>query len=484
MALVKKPPIVVILGHVDHGKTSLLDYIRRSNLTGYEAGGITQKIGAYEIEFKGEKITFIDTPGHEAFSKLRERGSKIADIGILVVAADEGVKPQTKESLEFLKSYQVPFVIALNKIDKKEADPERVLAQLVEIGIIPEKWGGEVPVIYTSAKTGEGIEDLLETIIILRDIYELKTEDDGPASGYVLEVVKDPQRGLLASLVITQGKLTIGNFIFTASAYGKAKFLEDDLGRKINEAQPSKPVLVGNFEILPSVGEEFKVGLEKEKEEIQKILQEKEKEYFKKFIFVSTETQGELNLIVRADHLGSLEALDKILTNLANKFQKNIKIIKQDLGPLTSQDIDLAKDFNALILSFNVKTPKTLITSLQNLGIKLIEENVIYRLEEKLEKIITGEEETKKMPKGKLEVLATFSKTKLKKTIGGRVILGRIKLGDKVLILRNEEVVGKGKIISLEKDKVPTEEVKEEQLCGLIVETSKEIEVGDIILAE
>jgi translation initiation factor IF-2 len=484
MALIKKPPIVTILGHVDHGKTSLLDYIRKTNVASLEAGGITQKIGAYEIEFKGEKITFIDTPGHEAFTKLRERGSKIADLAILVVAADEGVKPQTKESLEFLKAFNIPFIVALNKIDKKEADPERVLGELTEIGVIPEKWGGETPIIYTSAKTGEGVDELLETIIILRDLYDMKTENEGNAEGYILEVFKDPKRGILASLIINKGKLKFGDFLVTASSYGKVRILEDDLGNKIKEAKPSKPVLVGNFEALPSAGEEFRVISEEEKEKVQKILQEKEKEYFKKFIFVSSESRGDINLIVRADHIGSLEALDKVLQNLAERLQINIKIIKQDLGPITSQDLDLAKDFEAIFVSFNLKNPKNILDEIRNLNLVVIEDNVIYRIEEKLENLIKGKEEEKNLPKGKLEVLATFSKTKTKKTVGGKVILGRIKLGDKIIILRNEEFIGRGKIISLEKNKLPSEEVKENELCGLIVETSKDIEVGDIIIAE
>jgi len=235
---------------------------------------------------------------------------------------------------------------------------------------------------------------------------------------------------------------------------------------------------------LPLAGEEFKVILEEEKEEVQKILQEKEKEYFKKFIFVSSESKGDINLIVRADHIGSLEALDKILQNLAQKLNINIKIIKQDLGPITSQDIDLAKDFEAIFISFNLKNPKNILDEIRNFNLKIIEDNIIYKIEEKLENLIKNKEEEKNLPKGKLEVLATFSKTKSKKTVGGKVILGRIKLGDKIMILRNEEFIGRGKIISLEKNKLPSEEVKENELCGLIIETTKDIEIGDIIIAE
>lgn len=484
MDLVKKPPIIVVLGHVDHGKTSLLDYIRKTNVALKEAGGITQKIGAYEIEYKGEKMTFIDTPGHEAFAMLRQRGAKFADIGILVIAADEGVKEQTKESLEYLKIFKIPFIIALNKIDKKDADPEKVLAQLVELEVIPEKWGGEIPTINVSAKTGEGIDDLLETIILLRDIYEMKTKINGLGRGYILEAFKDPKRGILASLIVTEGVVKLGDFLITQSSLAKIKIMEDDLGRKINEAYPSKPILVGNFDVLPSAGEEFKIGQEKDIENIRKELEEKEKTYIRKHIFVKTEEKGDYVLIVRADHLGSLEALENIFLKLSQKLNTNIKIIKQDLGPISLEDVELAKEFGAIILSFNVKNFKNILDHIKNLNIKFIESNVIYELEEKLESLVKGEEIKELLPKGELEVLATFSKTKTKKTIGGRVVLGRIKLKDKVIILRNGEIMGRGKIISLEKNKILVEEVKENELCGLIIETTKDIEINDIIRIE
>ncbi|GIW67135.1 MAG: hypothetical protein KatS3mg096_003 [Candidatus Parcubacteria bacterium] len=482
--LIKKPPIVVILGHIDHGKTTLLDYIRKTNVALKEAGGITQKIGAYEILFDKEKITFIDTPGHAAFNALRQRGVKVADIGILVIAADDGVKEQTKESLEYLKSANIPYIIALNKIDKKEADPQRVISQLVELDVIPEKWGGQVPLVEISAKTGQGIDELLETIILLRDIYDLKTEIDAPGSGFILESIKDPRRGILASAIVISGKVNYGDILITPTTFCKIKIFEDDLGNKIESALPSKPFLVGNFEDLPLVGEEFNLGKEAEIKEIQQKLKEKETEILKRVVITALpekETADYL-LIARADHIGSLEALENILAQIAQTNNLNLKIIKADLGPVTSDDLNLAKDFDAFIISFNVKNQRQILDEIKNLNLKFIEANVIYEIEERLLSYIFGKGK-EEIFKGELEVLATFNQTKGKKTIGGRVLKGKIKLNQKVIILREKEQIGQGKIVSLEKNKVPAEEVSEGELCGLIIETNKEIKEKDIIRA-
>jgi translation initiation factor IF-2 len=483
--LIKKPPIIVVLGHIDHGKTTLLDYIRKSKVALTEAGGITQKIGAYEIEFNGEKLTFIDTPGHAAFNSLRERGVKIADIGILVIAADEGVKDQTRESLIYLKSANLPFVVALNKIDKENANPEKVISQLIELEVIPEKFGGQVPVLEISAKTGQGINDLLETLILLRDIYDLKVEIDKEGSGYILEVFKDPKRGFLASGIITEGKVEYGDFIITLSSFCKIKIFEDDLGQKIDFALPSKPALIGNFEFLPDVGENFVVGRKEEIEKIRKELLTKEETVKRKYIFVSEskedleEFQGYL-LIIKADHLGSLEALEKIFEKIARENNLNFKIIKADLGQVTFEDIKLAKEFKAILISFNVKNSKQIIEEIKSLNIKFFESNVIYKIEEEFIDFLQGRER-EEVIRGELEVLATFSQTRTKKTIGGKVVSGKIKLGQKVMIFREGRIVGKGKIISLEKNKISVEEVKEGELCGLIIETSEDIFQGDLI---
>jgi len=478
--LIKKPPIVVILGHVDHGKTTLLDYIRKTNIALKEAGGITQKIGAYEIEFDKEKITFIDTPGHSAFNNLRQRGVKVADIGILVVAADEGVKEQTKESLEYLKSANLPFIVALNKIDKKEADPQRVISQLVELEVIPEKWGGQVPLVEISAKTGQGVDELLETIILLRDIYELKVEIDKPGSGFILESIKDPKRGILASAILTEGKINYGDILITPSAFAKIKIFEDDLGRKIDFALPSKPFLVGNFNDFPLVGEYFQIGSEDKIKEIQKELEEKETATHKRVIITAFPEKDVADhlLILKADHIGSLEALENIFIKIAKENNLNLKVIKADLGPITFEDIKLAKDFDAFLISFNLKESRQILDEIKNLNLKFLASNVIFEIEEKFFDYLQGKKEE---AKGELEVLAIFSKTKTKKTIGGRVVKGKLRLGQRIIITRKEEIVGQGKIISLEKNKIPAEEVQEGELCGLIIETTKEIEENDII---
>ncbi len=314
--IIKKPPIVSILGHIDHGKTTLLDYIRKSNIALKEAGGITQSIGAYEIDYKGEKITFIDTPGHQAFYTLRERGINISDISILVIAADEGVKEQTKEIVNYLKNSKIPFIVALNKIDKKEADPQKVISQLIELEIMPEKWGGDVPLVEISAYTGQGVDDLLETIIILRDIYDLKVEINKKGEGYILEAFKDPKRGILASVIITEGEVKSGDILVTKSAFCKIKIFEDDLGNKLDKAYPSKPVLIGNFNNLPLVGESFKLSEEKDILKIQERLKEEENYLIKKFIFSDVQSQADYLLIIKADNIGSLEALVSVFKKI------------------------------------------------------------------------------------------------------------------------------------------------------------------------
>lgn len=480
--LIKKPPIVVVLGHIDHGKTTLLDALRKTNLALREAGGITQKIGAYEITFDKEKITFLDTPGHEAFNLLRQRGVKVADLGILVIAADEGVKEQTKESLEYLKAADLPFLIALTKIDKKEADPQKVISQLIELGTLPEKWGGEVPVLEVSAPQGKGLNELLETLILLRDIHNLKIEIEKPGRGFILEAMKDLRRGILASGIVIEGKVNYGDYLITKTAFCKIKIFEDEWGKKIEVAYPSKPFLAGNFNFLPLVGEEFEIGREEDLEKIQEKLRQSEEAFRKKLIFQEGQGEGNL-LILKADHVGSLEALENIFQKIAKQKNVNLKIIKTGLGSLNFEDLNLAKELGAILVSFNLKTPKQILEMIKNFDLDLIESNIIYELEEKFLDYLEKEKEKALLPKGELEVLATFGRTRTKKTIGGRVILGKLKINQKIFILRNDEKIGQGRIISLERNKIPVEEVKENETCGLVIETTKDIEVGDKIVA-
>jgi len=480
--IIKKPPIVSILGHIDHGKTTLLDYIRKSKLALKEAGGITQRIGAYEIDYKGEKITFIDTPGHQAFYTLRERGINISDVSILVIAADEGVKDQTLEIINYLKISKIPFIIALNKIDKKEADPSRVISQLIELEVIPERWGGDIPLIEVSAYTGQGVDDLLETIIILRDIYDLKVEINKKGKGYIVESFKDPKRGFLASAIVIEGEVKYGDFLITKSAFCKIKIFEDDIGEKLEKAYPSKPILVGNFNNLPLVGESFEISNDKDISKIQQSLKEQENNQIKKIIFLDEKARADYLLIIKADNIGSLEALNLVFKKISEDNNLNLKILKADIGPVTFEDLKLAKDLNAFLISFNLKNSKQILEEIKNLNLhkKFFDSRIIYQIEQDFVNFISKKEEIESL-KGELEVLAVFNQTKSKKTIGGRMLKGKLSLNQKITILRNKELVGYGKIISLEKNKNPVKEINEKELSGLIIETNTEIKEADII---
>lgn len=477
----KRPPIVTIFGHIDHGKTTLLDTIQNTKITEEEAGGITQKVSAYEIEYKGEKITFIDTPGHAAFEKLREKGAKVADIAILIIAADEGVKPQTIESLELIKKHNLPFIVAINKIDKPNANPEKVKKELSDLGVIVEDWGGDVPSVNISALKGIGIDDLLEIILIMAEMLELKYDENKNGEGYILETIKDPKRGILAGCIVLDGKIKIGDYIITSSSYGKIKFIENPFGKPLKVAEPSSPILVGTFETLPIAGELFKIGDKNQIESIKEELQEIELSFRKPIVIEPPEKTFEIFLIIKADLVGSLEGIEKLLRKIAEEQKIGIKIIKRDLGIVTTEDLKLAKDTNSIIISFNLKNPKAIYEEVKTLNLKLVDVKVIYELEEILNELVQIKK-TESPEKGKLEVLATFSKTSTKKTIGGKVILGKVSLNDRVLIIRDNSIVGKGKVISLESNKLPVKEVLEGNLCGLIINTKTDIEIGDILV--
>ena len=479
----KRPPIVTIFGHIDHGKTTLLDTIQNTKITEKEAGGITQKVSAYEIEYKGEKITFIDTPGHEAFEKLREKGAKVADIGILIVAADEGVKPQTIESIEHIKNAGLPFIVAINKIDKPNANPEKVKKELSELGVLVEDWGGDVPSVNISALKGTNIDELLDIILLMSGLLELKYDENKKGEGYVLEAMKDTKRGILAGCIVLDGTIKVGDYIITSSSYGKIKFIETPFGKKLEKAVPSMPILIGGFEKLPIAGEIFKTGEKEDVEKIKRELEEIELSFKKPMLIGNENFETEIPLIIKADLIGSIEGILRLLEKISIEKGIKFKVIKKDIGVVTVDDLKLAKDSKAFIISFNLKNQKGIHEEVKNLNLKLFEINVIYELEELIEEMIEMQKKESK-EKGRLEVLATFSKTASKKTIGGKVISGKISLNDKVLILREEAIIGRGRIISLESNKVPVKEVLEGNLCGLIVETKIDINVSDILIVQ
>ncbi len=499
MASQKKPPIVTILGHVDHGKTTLLEYILRTygptgfrpNLTAREAGGITQKVRAFEVTFKGQRLTFIDTPGHEAFTRLRDRGAQIADVALLIVAAEEGVKPQTKESLDLLKAYSIPFIVTFNKIDKPSAAPDKIKQQLAELGVMVEGWGGDVPCAEVSALHGQGVEALLDLVLLMSDLRELSCDPDQPATGYVLEAVKDPKKGTLATIVLQNGSLRVGDLLATASTSGKIKFLEDAFGGKPTSAVVSAPVVVNGFAAPPFSGELFRVVTDATLKAVQTELAATEENFSKKVMVGEGEPIGDYNLVIRADHLGSLEALERIFQAIAETLQVKITIIRADLGPVTQEDVKLAKGGNVIVLAFNVRTPRDVIEAMQSVRVPFLVSEIIYELEEKLREHIEAKQKFGEA-KGELAVLAVFGKTSSKKTIGGEVKFGSLRTHNRIIIIRPadaaagtaETVLGKGKILTLQQSKNVVGEIEAGKLCGLVIETEVEIAVGDKIIAQ
>ncbi|MEK7674008.1 MAG: GTP-binding protein [Patescibacteria group bacterium] len=490
-----KPPIVTILGHVDHGKTTLLEFLLRTysnfqkSIINKEAGGITQKVRAFEITYNNQKITFIDTPGHEAFMGLRDRGAQIADIAILIIAADEGIKPQTKESIDLLLVYKIPFIVVLNKADKPNVDFQKVKQQLSEVGVMTEDWGGDITCVEISALNGSGISDLLEMVLLVSEMKELKFDPEKSAEGYILEAIKDNKKGILASVILQNGNLKTGDLIATSSTFGKIKFIEDSFGVKKDKVVACEPVIIGGFNLLPNAGETFIISNESSLVKSQENLVAKEILVREKFI-ISPEgdlSAEELNkdgysLIIRADHIGSLEAIENILQKLSTEKKIKLKIIKADLGQITSEDIRLLKDTSSIAVVFNIKNQKEIMDNIKHSGIKFLESEVIYELEESLKEIIEEKEKFGEV-KCELEVLAVFNKIFEKKTIGGEVKFGHLRKRDKILIKRGMEILGKGKILSIEKNKNIVDSVEQGSLCGLVIETNVEIEIGDKIVA-
>jgi len=480
-----RPPIVVVMGHIDHGKTQLLDAIRKTNVVEKESGGITQHIGAYEIivssqkpEYNSRKITFIDTPGHEAFSKMRERGADVADIAILVVAADEGVKAQTLEALKNIQEAKIPFIVAINKIDKPEANPEKAKQQLAEAGVLLEGWGGKVPFILISAKEEKNIKELLELILLVADLEGFKADKSVSASGVVIEAKMDSRRGGVATLIIKNGTLKIGDEIATLTTSGKIKILENFKGEPIEEATFSSPVLAIGFKELPQIGEEFRAG------GVELIAAEKAADVLKTIPRNISTDEKITNFILKVDVSGSLEALEVLIKNLQIAEQK-FQIISASVGDILASDIQNAEATKAWILGFRVKIPKDLEILAKNIGVRIFLFDVIYDLEkffkEEAEKLIS-EKDLEEF--GECLILACFSQRKTQQVIGGKITKGKLKKGDQVKILRNEEELGKGKILNLQSQKKDVREVKENEEAGILIDAEVAIGVGDKLVKD
>ncbi|MDP2966982.1 MAG: translation initiation factor IF-2 [bacterium] len=489
-----RPPIVVVLGHIDHGKTSLLTAIKDFKILEKETGGITQHIGAYQIEHQGKKITFLDTPGHEAFSQMRSRGAKVADIAILVIDAAEGVKSQTKEAISHIKKAGIPVIIALNKIDKPEANPEKAKRELSQEGLLVESLGGKVPSLEISAKTKRGIPELLELILLVAEMEELKADSQKPGEGLVIESYLNNLRGPTATLLLTDGHLKIGDTVGTNSASVRIKNIENFQKTSVQKALPSDPVIIFGFNQAPGVGEKFKVFPDlASAENYIKTSREKEKT---PEVLEATDQQKVLNLILKTDVLGSAEAMEGILNSLPQE-KIFLKILKSETGNINESDIKLALSSRATILGFRVKMDFIAKKMAEREKVKIITFEVIYDLVERVQKLMEKIVEPKEVRKdlGKVKVLAKFLTEKNRQIIGGRVTEGEIKKGALIEVFRpgrgtggggTEEKIGQGKMINLQRNKKNAALISKGEECGILFESIYPpdviIEEGDILL--
>lgn len=493
-SLQPRPPIVTVMGHVDHGKTSLLDAIRQTKVVEQEAGGITQHIGAYKVTLHGKDITFLDTPGHEAFTALRARGAKVTDIVVLVVAADDGVMPQTLEAINHAKAAGVPIVVAVNKIDKPEANPQRVRTQLSEYGIIPEEWGGQNIFVDISAKKRIGIENLLEMILLQAEIMELKANPNKPARGTIIESRLDKGRGPVATVIVQNGTLKVGDAFVAGTTYGKVRALIDDTGRRVNEAPPSTPVEVIGFEEVPQAGDSF-IVVEDEKlarqiantraqkkrlAEMQKAQKLTLQDLYEK---IKEGEVKELNLVIKGDVQGSIEALKKAVEEISHPEVK-VRVIHAAVGGITESDINLAATANAIVIGFNVRPTVKAQELAEQHGVDVRLYSIIYDVIDDVKKALAGmlEPEIKERVIGRAEVRAVFKISKVGTVAGCYVLNGVIsRASDGIRVIRDNIVVYEGKIGSLKRFKEDVREVQAGYECGLTIEGYQDIREGDIL---
>ncbi|MBP7031647.1 MAG: translation initiation factor IF-2 [Anaerolineaceae bacterium] len=491
--LENRPPVITILGHVDHGKTTLLDAVRHTNVAGGEAGGITQHIGAYQVTHKNRLITFLDTPGHAAFSSMRARGAKGADIVILVVAADDGVQPQTKEAVNHAKAAQVPIVVALNKIDKVDANPDLVKRQLADIGLQPDEWEGDTFVVPVSAKTRKGLEDLLETILLVTDNMIIKANPKGACIGTVVEAKLDKTTGPMATLLVQNGTLKLGGVVVAGESYGKIKAMFDQRHKRIEKAGPSTPVVVMGLDHLPDAGDLFQV-VENEREARQIVEGRKAEREAKRslkratleelFAKVKSGEAKELRLILKADVRGSLEPIVNSLEDLGKKEKDiSIQVLHSETGNITESDVALAAASNAVILGFNVDVDQNTKHMAEAEGVSIRVYKIIYRLLEDVEKALKGFLEPEMVEKviGMAQVLAIFKVSKAGMAAGCRVLDGEIRRNASVRVVRAGEPLFTGEISSLKREKEDVREVREGMECGISIKNFEDFENGDII---
>jgi translation initiation factor IF-2 len=488
-----RPPVVTILGHVDHGKTTLLDAIRQTNVAEGEAGGITQHIGAYQVEKKGRLITFLDTPGHAAFTAMRARGAQGADIVVLVVAADDGVMPQTREAIAHARAARVPIIVALNKIDKPNANPDRVKQQLAELDLIPDEWGGNTMVIPVSAKQKSGIDDLLEAILLVADNSDIRANPNGKVIGTVIEAELDKSKGPVATLLVQNGTLEVGDVVVAGTAYGRLRALSDYRGKPVRKAGPSMPVSVMGLNDVPAAGEIFQV-VESEREARQIVAErieaaKKQAQAKKKIsledLFANYQAgkAKELNLIIKADVQGSLEPIISELEKLG-QGEIGINILYAETGNIGENDVMLASASDALIVGFNVQADVAARRLAESEGVSIRLYDIIYRLTEDIEKALKGMLEPEKVEKiiGKAQVLAVFPASRLGRVAGCRVTEGELRRNARVRILRGSDIVYEGEMASLRHEKEDVREIRTGFECGVGFKNFSDIQVGDQIV--
>ena len=491
--LVDRPPVVTILGHVDHGKTTLLDAIRDAEVQAGEAGGITQHIGAYQVQKDGQTITFLDTPGHAAFTAMRARGAQGADIVILVVAADDGVMPQTKEAIAHAKAARVPIIVALNKIDKNNANPELVKKQLAENELIPDEWDGDTIVVPVSATKKEGIEDLLEAILLVADSMDIKANPNGKIIGTVIEAEKDKARGVVATLLVQNGTLKIGDIVVSGGAYGSLRAVFDYLGEKLESASPSMPVSMMGLNEVPRAGQLFEIA------KAEKVARYKVKQYLEErksvkqvkksmsleelFAAYQAGEAKELRLIIKTDVQGSLDPIVGEMNKLA-KGDIGIKILYAETGNIGENDVTLAKASNAIVIGFNVQADVSARRMAEREGVSIRLYNIIYRIVEDIEKALKGMLEPVFAEKvvGKAEVLAVFPISKVGKIAGCRVRSGELRRNALMRLYRGKDMLFEGNVSSLMHEKKKINEIREGFECGVGLKNFHDIKVGDELL--
>lgn len=488
--LENRPPIVVVMGHVDHGKTKLLDYYRQTNIVEQEAGGITQHIGAYQIEKNGKRITFLDTPGHQAFTAMRARGAKATDIAVLVVSADEGIKPQTLEALQHARDANVPIIVAITKIDKPNADVEKVKGELAGVELVPEEWGGKTIVVPVSPITGQGMPDLLEMILLVAEMANLRANPNRDGVGTVIEANLDHSLGPVATMIVNTGSFRLMDNIVIGESYGRIKVLRDHLGHKIKTAGPSTPVFIAGLTDKPVSGDIVQVVPDEKTARLRAITirnlrkaQQRERGVGEIISAISSGQLKTLKIVLKADTNGSLEALKQSISEIKND-DVGVKIILSGVGDITDSDVMMAAASSGIVMGFNVRANLNVMQTAERENVEVIHYNIIYKLLDDIKKILTGllEPELVETELGELKVIQIFYSKKKEMIIGCRVVSGLVEKKAKLKVKRGEEIVGEIHIQSLQRNQETVNEVKEGQECGLKISGSLKIEEGDVLI--